>query len=149
MSYNAPMTQPEELVAGDRAELQKPLYIPALDAAALPPGKGETVLLAGRRVAVFNVAGQFYALDDDCPHRGGPLGSGWVDADACHVTCPLHGWAFDLKTGAGVTVPARPVRSYTVRVVEGKVEVSVQLAVSSIQSSAGLRRSGIEVVSRH
>lgn len=101
-------------------------FLPALDAAALPPGKGETVELAGQRIAVFNVGGQFYALDDDCPHRGGPLGSGWVDADACQVTCPLHGWAFDLRTGAGVTTPARPVRSHPVRVVEGKVEVSVQ-----------------------
>ncbi|MEN9572430.1 MAG: hypothetical protein RL514_285 [Verrucomicrobiota bacterium] len=99
----------------------------------MSPGKGETVLLAGRRIAVFNVGGEFYALDDGCPHRDGPLGSGWVDADACQVTCPLHGWAFDLRTGAGVTKPARPVRSYPVRVVEGKVWVSFQQsAVSGI-----------------
>ncbi len=103
-----------------------PDFLPVLNAAALPPGKGETVELAGRRIAVFNVGGQFFALDDECPHRGGPLGSGWVDADACQVTCPLHGWAFDLKSGAGVTVPARPVRSHPVRVVEGKVCVSIQ-----------------------
>ena len=102
-----------------------PNFFPALDASSLPPGKGETVLLNGRRIAVFNVGGEFFALDDDCPHRGGPLGSGWVDADACQVTCPLHGWAFDLKTGAGVTAPARPVRSHPVRVVDGKVEVAV------------------------
>lgn len=101
-------------------------FLPVLDVAALPPGKGETVELAGRRIAVFNVGGQFYALDDECPHRGGPLGSGWVDADACQVTCPLHGWAFDLQTGAGVTTPARPVRSHPVRVVDGKVCVSIQ-----------------------
>jgi len=103
-----------------------PDFLPALEAAALLPGKGETVLLAGKRIAVFNVDGQFYALDDDCPHRGGPLGPGWVEAGKCTVACPLHGWEFDLKTGACLTVPARPVRAYPVRVVEGKVEVSVQ-----------------------
>lgn len=102
-----------------------PDFLPALDAAALPSGKGETIELAGRRIAVFNIGGEFYALDDECPHRGGPLGSGWVDAEACQVTCPLHGWAFDLKAGAGVTVPARPVRSHPVRVVDGKVEVAL------------------------
>ena len=100
-------------------------FLPALDASALPPGKGETVELAGQRIAVFNVGGEFYALDDACPHRGGPLGSGWVDADACQVSCPLHGWAFDLKSGAGVTKPARPVRSHPVRVVDGKVEIAL------------------------
>ena len=100
-------------------------FLPALDASALPPGKGETVELAGRRIAVFNVGGQFYALDDDCPHRGGPLGSSWVDVDQCKVACPLHGWEFDIKTGACLTVPARPVRSHAVRVVEGKVEIAL------------------------
>ena len=60
-------------------------FLPALDAAALPPGKSETVLLNGRRIAIFNVGGEFFALDDDCPHRGGPLGPGWVDADKCAV----------------------------------------------------------------
>ena len=103
-----------------------PDFLNALDAAALLPGKGETVLLAGKRIAVFNVDGQFYALDDDCPHRGGPLGPGWVEAGKCTVACPLHGWEFDIKTGACLTVPARPVRAYPVRVVEGKVEVGVQ-----------------------
>jgi NAD(P)H-dependent nitrite reductase small subunit len=103
-----------------------PAFLPTLEAAALPPGKGQTVLLAGRRIAIFNLGGQFYALDDDCPHRGGPLGPGWVDAEQCTVACPLHGWEFDLKTGACRTAPARPVRSHPVRVVDGKVEVSVQ-----------------------
>lgn len=102
-----------------------PDFLPALDVAALPPGKGETVLLAGKRIAIFNVDGQFYALDDDCPHRGGPLGPGWVAAEKCTVACPLHGWEFDLRTGACLTVPARPVRTYPVRVVDGKIEVAV------------------------
>lgn len=103
-----------------------PDFFPALDASALPPGKGETVELSGRRIAVFNVGGQFYALDDTCPHRRGPLGPGWVDTDKCSVACPLHGWEFDLKTGACLTVPSRPVRSHRVRVVGGRVEIAIQ-----------------------
>ena len=100
-------------------------FFPVLDAAALPPGKGETVLLAGQRIAVFNVGGEFYALADDCPHRGGPLGAGWVEGEKCTVACPLHGWEFDLKTGACLTAPSRPVRAYPIRVVNGKLEVDV------------------------
>lgn len=102
-----------------------PDFLPALDAANLPAGKGETVLLNGRRIAVFNVGGEFYALDDECPHRGGPLGSGWAEGEKCTVACPLHGWEFDLKTGACLTVPARPVRAHPVRVVDGKVEIAL------------------------
>lgn len=102
-----------------------PDFVPALAAAALQPGKGESVLLNGRRIAVFNVGGEFFALDDDCPHRGGPLGPGWLDAEQCKVACPLHGWEFDLRTGACLTVPARPVRSHPVRVADGWVEVAV------------------------
>ena len=103
-----------------------PDFFPAFDASALPPGKGETVELGGRRIAVFNIGGKFYALDDTCPHRGGPLGPGWIEGEKCMVACPLHGWEFDLKTGACLTVPSRPVRSYRVRVVEGTVEIAVQ-----------------------
>lgn len=112
-------------LGGRRQFSRVPDFVPALEAAALPPGKGETVQLNGRRVAVFNVGGEFFALDDDCPHRGGPLGPGWVDTEKCAVACPLHGWEFDLKTGACLTVPARPVRAYAVRVVDGKVEVEL------------------------
>lgn len=100
-------------------------FVPVLDVSALPEGKGETVLLNGRRIALFNVGGEFFALDDDCPHRGGPLAPGWLDVAGCKVACPLHGWEFDLRTGACLTVPARPVRAHPVRVAAGKLEVAV------------------------
>ncbi len=108
-------------------------FLPALDAAALPPGKGETIEIAGQRIAVFNVGGEFYALHDACPHRGGPLGSGWVEGEKCTVACPLHGWEFDIKTGACISMPGRPARAYPVRLVEGKVWVSVQQSAASGQ----------------
>lgn len=63
----------------------------------IPPGAAKRVEAFGRTVAVFNDGGTFYALDDTCPHRGGPLGRGEVE-DGCAV-CPLHGWPFELATG--------------------------------------------------
>ena len=64
-----------------------------------------------------------YAIDDRCPHRGGPLGAGTLENG--EVVCPLHGWAFDLKTGACRSGPDRPVKTYPVRVVDGQVEICV------------------------
>ena len=65
----------------------------------VPLLEGRSVTVAGRRVAVFRTAEGFHAIDAACPHEGGPLADGLV-ADSC-VTCPLHGWRFDLRTGAG------------------------------------------------
>jgi nitrite reductase (NADH) small subunit len=66
----------------------------------VPLLEGRTVLVGGRRVAIFRTAEGFHALAANCPHKGGPLADGIV-ADSC-VTCPLHNWRFDLRTGAGV-----------------------------------------------
>jgi len=62
-----------------------------------PPGSAMECIAADRIVALFNVNGQFFALDGICPHQGGPLGKGWLDG--CLITCPWHGWQFDVKTG--------------------------------------------------
>lgn len=63
----------------------------------VPMLEGRSVTVAGRRIAVFRTPLGFRALDQACPHAGGPLADGIV-ADSC-VTCPLHGWRFDLDTG--------------------------------------------------
>lgn len=62
-----------------------------------PPGVALEIVAADRIVALFNVDGQFYALDGICPHQGGPLGKGALRG--CIVTCPWHGWQFDVRTG--------------------------------------------------
>ena len=87
----------------------------------LPPGTGITAQVNGHEVAVFNLGDRFCAIDGECPHRGGPLGSGTVEGGK--VFCPLHGWEFDLATGACATRPDKPVRVHAVRVAEGRVEV--------------------------
>ncbi len=63
----------------------------------IPPGTGKELTAADRVVALYNVGGQFHALDGVCPHAGGPLGQGTLDDDV--VTCPWHGWQFDVTTG--------------------------------------------------
>ena len=90
----------------------------------LTPGKATAVDVEGNRIAVFNVDGTFYAIDDTCPHAGGPLSEGQVND--CKVTCPWHEANFDLKTGDVLSPPAfEGVKSYKV-VVEGN-DVKVEL----------------------
>ena len=63
----------------------------------IPNGEGREFVVAGRIVAVFNVDGTFHAMDGICPHAGGPLAKGVLRENV--VTCPWHGWQFDVATG--------------------------------------------------
>lgn len=89
----------------------------------LPPGTGIEVIAEGRVLAVFNVDGQVFAMDGVCPHAGGPLGAGEVNG--CVVTCPWHGWQFDVTDGRHTLNPSLTHSTYPVRI-EGDV-VQVQL----------------------
>jgi 3-phenylpropionate/trans-cinnamate dioxygenase ferredoxin subunit len=73
-------------------------------------------------IAVFNVDGEFYAIDDSCTHQDTSLSEGWLEG--CEVECPLHTSRFDLRTGRPNSPPAtRPVRTHQVQVVDGMVYV--------------------------
>jgi len=72
---------------------------------------------------LFNVDGIFYALDGVCPHQGGPLGDG--DLAGCIVTCPWHGWQFDVTNGKSVQNPAAGVDCYPAEVRGGDIFVDV------------------------
>src|SRR5690349_13020773 len=63
----------------------------------IAPGEGKTVESGGKRIAIFNVDGTLYAIDDTCTHRGGPLSEGVVEGTK--VTCPWHGAVFDVTSG--------------------------------------------------
>jgi nitrite reductase (NADH) small subunit len=67
----------------------------------LPPGLSRSLWAGGRRVALFNMAGELFATDAACPHMGADLGNGTVSGDT--LTCAWHHWQFNLRTGAGVT----------------------------------------------
>jgi nitrite reductase/ring-hydroxylating ferredoxin subunit len=77
----------------------------------------------GKTLAVFNVDGAYHVIDNTCLHRGGPLGEGDLEGDV--VTCPWHGWQFNVKTGACVNNPAAKIASYEVKV-EGE-DIRVRL----------------------
>ena len=66
-------------------------------AEAPPPGKVMEAEVEGVGVCLANLDGELSALDNRCPHRGGPLGQGWIEGDV--VVCPWHGWSFHVRTG--------------------------------------------------
>lgn len=98
--------------------------LPVIDADALQEGQGQSVRLENRALAVFKHEGNFYVMDDECPHVGAPLGNGWLENG--QVICSFHGWAFDLKTGACSNCPGRPVKTYPTRVENGKVHIEIE-----------------------
>ena len=90
----------------------------------IPPGQVRVYEVGGRRIAVCNVDGTFYAIDDVCTHDGGPLDQGELEGE--QIECPRHGARFDVRTGRALTLPAvRPVGTYPVQVKGSEVMVVV------------------------
>ena len=87
------------------------------------PGSGKSIEVDGKAVAIFNVDGNFYALNDTCGHRGGPLGEGELDGKT--VVCPWHGWRYDVTTGANQLVPEQPTQSYEIKVEGNEVFIAL------------------------
>ncbi|MBI3825884.1 MAG: Rieske 2Fe-2S domain-containing protein [Candidatus Rokubacteria bacterium] len=83
----------------------------------VPEGEGRVIEAGEGSVALFNVEGRFYAIDNTCPHRGGPLGDG--DLEGRVVICPWHAWRWDVTTGANVNNPAVKLACWPV-IVEGE-----------------------------
>jgi NAD(P)H-dependent nitrite reductase small subunit len=98
-------------------------YVRVAGTGDIKPGTGIVAEVNDQQIAVFNVDGAFYAIDNVCVHRGGPLGEG--DVEGTVVTCPWHGWQFDVKTGGCVNNPAAQVKSFPVKV-EGN-DITVEL----------------------
>src|SRR6266545_3617681 len=90
-----------------------------LDLAALPPGQAALVTVDGEDVALFRRGDEIFAIGNQCPHQGGNLCDGFVEGDI--VICPLHGWEFDLRSGACMTVPGESVPRYRVTVDKGAI----------------------------
>ncbi|HET7875800.1 MAG TPA: Rieske 2Fe-2S domain-containing protein [Methylomirabilota bacterium] len=89
----------------------------------VPPGEGRVVDAGSRTLALFNVDGAYYALDNTCAHRGGPLGEGELEETI--VTCPWHAWRWDVTTGANVNNPAVKMACFPVAVEGGLVYVEL------------------------
>jgi 3-phenylpropionate/trans-cinnamate dioxygenase ferredoxin component len=80
----------------------------------LLPGQGRVVKADNLEIALFNVDGSFYAIGNTCLHRGGPLGEGSLEGSV--VTCPWHGWEYDVTTGVSRVNPAKKVPVYRTEV---------------------------------
>jgi 3-phenylpropionate/trans-cinnamate dioxygenase ferredoxin subunit len=94
------------------------------ETADVAPGQVKVYEVQGRRIALCNVEGTFYAIDDVCTHDGGPLDQGELDGH--QIECPRHGARFDVRSGRVLALPAvMPVRSYPVRVENGVVKVGL------------------------
>lgn len=96
-------------------------FVRVAGTADLKPGSGMVAEINGKSIAVFNVEGTYHAIDNTCIHRGGPLGEGDVEGQV--VTCPWHGWQFNVTTGACVNNPAARVVSYPVQVEGNDIKV--------------------------
>ena len=88
-------------------------FIKVAKTSEIPVGTGKAFDVGGRAVAVFNVGGDVCAVDNACAHRGGPLAEG--DLSGTQVTCPWHGWQFDLKTGSALHTAAS-VKCYPAKI---------------------------------
>jgi nitrite reductase/ring-hydroxylating ferredoxin subunit len=80
----------------------------------IPAGSGKTVDAGGKQIALFNAGGKFFAIDNSCKHRGGPLGEGELDGTT--VICPWHGWEYDVTTGANHDDASVKLGCYAVKV---------------------------------
>lgn len=89
-------------------------WLAAIACSDLPPGEVAEVVLGETIVALANVGGEVHALDGMCAHQGGPLGKGVLEG--CTLTCPWHGWQYDVTTGRQTLSERVRQRQYPVRV---------------------------------
>ncbi len=86
----------------------------------VPEGKAVIVRIPdGEEIALFKVKGHIYAINNACPHMGAPLGEGRLQGDI--VTCPLHAWEFNVKTGECINIPGEDVACYSLDIRDGEI----------------------------
>jgi nitrite reductase (NADH) small subunit/3-phenylpropionate/trans-cinnamate dioxygenase ferredoxin subunit len=106
---------------------QPPRFVTVAKTSEVPPGTGCIVDVQGIWIALFNVEGTFYAIDNTCPHAGGPLGEGRLDGTI--VECPWHSWKFDVTSGERVGNPNFQVTCCAVRVHGDEVQIAIPPAL--------------------
>lgn len=103
-------------------------FVKVADTSQIEEGHNKIIFFRNKEIVIFNIQGESYALENLCPHRGGPLSEGEIYKGI--VTCPWHGARFDLKTGTGIKGPHRHnVGSYRIKV-EG---TAIKIATNSIK----------------
>ena len=91
----------------------------------IPDCEGRAVPVNGRMVALFNTAGQYWAINDTCPHMGASLATGYLEDDA--VTCPWHAWRFSIRDGTWLDNPDPKLAtdSYQVRIEGNDIQIQI------------------------
>jgi sulfite reductase beta subunit-like hemoprotein/nitrite reductase/ring-hydroxylating ferredoxin subunit len=113
---------PQAPANGTKAEIKTEPAKPAIHADEIQEGAAKLVRLKGEEMAIFKSGGQLYGVQNNCPHEGGQLCNGWIEAG--EVVCPLHGYKFDLKNGACSTDPKLKVKVF--KLVSRGDEISVE-----------------------
>jgi len=91
---------------------------------AVPPGRGATVQLKnGAELALFNVDGDYFAVENSCPHKGFPLADSRLYGHT--VECDLHGWQFDVRSGTCFTKSSCPIETYKVTIEDGWIWIEI------------------------
>lgn len=88
-----------------------------------PPGQAVTVAAGGWSIALANVDGRYHAIENTCPHMGGPLGRGELQGEL--LLCPWHAWRFDVRTGCAAANPDVKVYRFNVKIDGDRVWVEV------------------------
>ena len=103
-----------------------PRFVTVAAPADLPPGGSLAVRVGDIPIALFNVSGTVYAIENVCPHAGAALDRGARTGPYRDIViCPFHGWRFDVRTGHCLQVPSESVRTFPVRVLDGAIEVEI------------------------
>jgi nitrite reductase (NADH) small subunit/3-phenylpropionate/trans-cinnamate dioxygenase ferredoxin subunit len=104
-------------------------YVTVAKVGDIPDGEGQPFEVGDRIVAVFNLGGQYYAINDLCPHQGASLSAGHVEDG--EVSCPWHAWRFRVTDGTWCDNPRIKTDSFQVRVLDGEIQVCVDENESS------------------
>ena len=101
-------------------------YVKVANKNDLPSGQAISTEVAGQPIALINCNGEFFALDNVCPHRGGPIGEGYVDCNNLTVQCPWHGWTFGLVNGVSPVNAMAKVQKFDTMVEGDEVKVALE-----------------------
>ncbi len=86
-------------------------------------GQPKSITINGKEIAIFKINSQLFAIDNQCLHMGGPLSEGLLEND--NITCPLHGWQFDVKSGKCIMPGSGKLNNY--KVIVDKDEIFIEI----------------------
>lgn len=100
-----------------------PAFVTVAKVGEIPDGEGRAFSVGDRMVAVFCSEGDYFAVDDFCPHQGASLAEGYLDREQCAVACPWHHWRFSVDDGGWLDNPKIAIDTFSVRVMGQNIQV--------------------------